>query len=165
MQRLRAFALITLLAGACSAPVDGKASVSPESGAVPATVGHVIDGDTVVVRLPSGEDETVRLIGVDAPEAGECYGDEARRALEILLPVGSPLFLSADVSDRDRFDRLLRYLWVGDLSINQELVRRGGAVARRYPPDTAMAEELARAESMARSRELGLWAPDACEAT
>lgn len=165
VQRLPTVVLIALLAGACASRVDADVRVSPQSGGVPATVVQVVDGDTVIVRLPSGEDETVRLIGVDAPEAGECHGDEATRALEALLPVGSSMSLTADVSDRDRYGRLLRYLWVGDFSINRELVVRGEAVARRYPPDTAMAEQLARAESMAAHLGLGLWAAEACEAT
>jgi micrococcal nuclease len=66
------------------------------------------------------------------------------------------------VSDLDDFGRLLRYLWVGSMSVNEESVRRGAAISRRYPPDTAMSERLDAAQDAARAAGAGLWSPTAC---
>lgn len=126
------------------------------------TVLSVIDGDTVTVALSDGGSDIVRLIGINTPEFGECFADVATDVLTALAPPGSQVGMTRDISDRDRFERLLRYLWVGHMSVNEELVRRGAAVARRYQPDTAMANRFVEAQSQAKSAELGLWAPDAC---
>ena len=126
------------------------------------SVVSITDGDTVKVEFAQGTVEPVRLIGVNSPDANECWVNEAGRALASIVPPGSEIGITADVSDRDDFDRLLRYLWVGGLSVNEEMVRRGAAIARRYAPDTAMAERLEGAQLEAKEAELGLWAPDAC---
>ncbi len=126
------------------------------------TVLYIIDGDTLTVTLSDGRIDTVRLIGIDTPEFGECFADEATAVLTALAPPGSQIGMTGDVSDRDQFDRLLRYLWVGQVSVNEELVSRGAAVARQYPPDTAMANRFENAQSVAISAGLGLWAPEAC---
>jgi micrococcal nuclease len=128
----------------------------------PATVVSVIDGDTIEVTRSDGSREPVRLIGIDAPERGECWAVEATTVLESLIPVGSEIGMTSDQSDRDQFDRLLRYLWVGSMSVNEELVRQGAAISRRYPPDTAMSTRLDAAQDAARAAGAGLWALDAC---
>jgi len=130
--------------------------------AEPFTVASITDGDTIRVRDGGGGEIAVRLIGIDSPEIGECFFGEAALTLAALTPVGSTIGITRDVSEVDGFDRLLRYLWRGRMSVNEEMVRRGAAISRRYPPDTAMAERLALAQSEAREAELGLWAPDAC---
>lgn len=127
-----------------------------------AVVRTVVDGDTVEVGNEAGSVETVRLIGINAPETGECYWDRATQELAGLAPVGGELVMIPDVSDRDRFGRLLRYLWVGDILVNEELVRAGAAIAVRYPPDTAEADRLRAAQTEAQRAGAGLWAPDAC---
>ncbi len=131
-------------------------------GAVRAAVVSITDGDTLQVELDDGSTAAVRLIGINSPESSECFADEASLALGSLAPPGSRVGLTVDVSDRDRFDRLLRYLWVGGMSVNEELVRRGAALARRYPPDTALADRFTTAQTAARVSGIGLWAPDAC---
>ena len=68
----------------------------------------------------------------------------------------------ADRSDRDQFDRLLRYVFADGIFVNAELVDRGLAVARRYAPDTGRADELDLAQQRARAAGLGMWAADAC---
>jgi micrococcal nuclease len=138
-------------------PVEGS---PPRSET--ATVENVVDGDTIVVRLENGIRERVRLIGIDSPEMGECFADEARAALAELLPRGRAVAMTTDVSDRDRFQRLLRHLWVAGMHINEELVRRGFAIAKEYPPDVAMAGVLRDAQREAQEAAAGLWAPDAC---
>jgi len=146
-------------------PVAGP-SGDPAGPLIPSaevvTVLGITDGDTIDVVRSDGSTDTVRLIGVNAPERGECWAPEAARVLEVLASVGEEVGMSIDESDRDQFGRLLRYLWVGSLSINEELVRRGAAISRRYPPDTALADRLEAAQDDAMTAGLGLWAPDAC---
>jgi micrococcal nuclease len=127
-----------------------------------ATVLGITDGDTIDVVRGDGSTATVRLIGINAPERGECWSPEAARVLEALASAGGEIGMSIDESDRDQFGRLLRYIWVGSLSINEELVRRGAAISRRYPPDTALAVRFEAAQDDAMAAGLGLWASDAC---
>lgn len=128
----------------------------PEPTAESAIVNYVFDGDTIEVDL-DGTTERVRLIGINSPEIGECWVDEARSTLADLLPEGTAVGMTTDVSNRDQFDRLLRYVWVDSLSVNEELVRRGAAVSRRYPPDTAMSDRFDAAQDEARGEDRGLW--------
>jgi micrococcal nuclease len=123
---------------------------------VEAVVIRIIDGDTIRVLLSEGEEEPVRLIGIDASEQGDPLADEATAFLARLVD-GETVMLVADQSNRDRYNRLLRYVFVDDLFVNEELVRAGLALARRYPPDTAMAERLEKAEADARRDEVGVW--------
>lgn len=123
-------------------------------------VASVIDGDTIRVLMPDGTNESVRLIGIDAPEDGSLLDREATSYMEELV-LGKDVRMVIDVSDRDRFDRLLRYIYVGDLFVNEEMVRVGLAIAKRYEPDTAMARVLEAAQGGAESAALGLFSPEA----
>ena len=126
-----------------------------------AEVISITDGDTVRVRLATGAIEPVRLIGINAPEGGECYASEATAALTSLAK--GEITMTSDISDRDQYDRLLRYIWTADGDfINEILVRDGYALARDYPPDSEHAVRLAQAQSAAKEGNIGLWAPDAC---
>jgi micrococcal nuclease len=142
------------------------------ASAPPSTV-TVLDGDTIDVVV-GGTVERVRLIGINAPESGECFSDEATTALASLVE-GRALRLEVDTSDRDAYGRLLRYVWADgadgadgagrgerETSVNERLVRDGFAIARRYEPDTALSDRLDAAQAEARRSGLGLWAPDAC---
>lgn len=142
------------LSGDPEDPLDPSAEV--------ATVASVTDGDTVDVTLRDGSRETVRLTGINAPERGECWASEATGVLEALIPPGDEIGMTVDESDRDQFGRLLRYLWVGSMSVNEELVRRGAAISRRYPPDTALSDRFDAAQEEAEAESRGMWAPDAC---
>ena len=107
-----------------------------------ATVVDVIDGDTIDVNV-NGSIERVRYIGIDTPERGDACGSEATQANAALV-AGQTVRMVRDVSERDRFDRLLRYVYLTDgRFVNGELVAGGWAIAREYPPDTAMASVLA----------------------
>lgn len=139
---------------------DPKGPLDPSAEV--ATVASITDGDTIDVTLSDGSRETVRLIGVNAPERGECWASEATRVLEALIPPGDVMGMTTDESDRDQFGRLLRYLWVGSMSVNEELVRRGAAISRRYPPDTAFSDRFDAAQENAEAESRGMWAPDAC---
>lgn len=132
--------------------------------ALRARVLSVVDGDTLVVVV-GGVEERLRLIGIDAPERGECWSGEATAALGELVGDGEVL-LTTDTSDRDQFGRLLRHVWLPDGTfVNEALVERGAAIARAYPPDTQWADRLSAAADRARTAGIGLWSPSACGAS
>jgi len=98
-----------------------------------ALVTRVIDGDTIDVEI-NGEQYRVRYVGVNTPERDEpCYSDatDANRA----LVEGRTVILQVDTSDTDRYDRLLRYIYVDGVFVNQALVEQGFAEAVLYRPD------------------------------
>ena len=121
-----------------------------------ATVASITDGDTIRVILADGSNVPVRLIGIDAPETNDTLTAESTEFLASLLE-GQEVYLVPDVSDRDMYDRLLRYVYVGENFINEEMVENGFAVAKEYPPDTAHADELAQAQQRAETQSYGLW--------
>ena len=122
---------------------------------------EIVDGDTLYVSGPAGELE-VRIIGVNTPESGECFYEEATDALAGLV-AGNDLVLVADRSDVDQFGRALRYVETIDgVDVGAELVADGFAIARRYPPDDARADRYAELQRDAQHEGRGLWAPDAC---
>jgi hypothetical protein len=82
--------------------------------------------------------------------------------LATLVPEGTVIGMTRDVSEVDEFGRLLRYLWRDGMFVNEEMVRLGAAIAGRYPPDTSMAETLERAQVEASEAQRGLWDPEAC---
>ena len=134
----------------------------------PATVMRVIDGDTIEVVLWSTQRlETVRYIGIDTPETVhpsrpvEPLGPEATQANRALVD-GNAVTLERDVTNRDRYGRLLRYVYVEangqNLLVNAELVRRGLAHSSPYPPDVTYQASIARAEAEAKRAGRGLWA-------
>lgn len=92
------------------------------------TLVRVIDGDTIVVSI-DGTEERVRLVGIDTPEEGMCGFEEATRGLELLLSSTNVGLVEAGVSDRDQFDRLLRYLEIDGSDLGLELIRAGLAEA------------------------------------
>lgn len=141
---------------------SGDPSAAMPPGAEVVTMKSITDGDTLDVQVNDGSVFEVRMIGTNSPEFGECFSDEATRVLAALAPAGSRVGMTRDVSEFDQFDRLLRYLWVGGMSINEEMVRRGAAISRSYPPDTAMAMRLEDAQAAAKQAELGVWSPTAC---
>lgn len=119
----------------------------------------VIDGDTIEVEI-NGASFKVRYIGIDAPESTtqiDYFGKEAAARNQVLVD-GREVTLIKDVSETDRYNRLLRYVMVGEVFVNYELVRGGYANAFRYPPDVACAEVFRLAERQAREEGLGLWA-------
>lgn len=124
-----------------------------------ARVVRVVDGDTIVV-LRNGTETRVRLIGINAPESGECLAQEAGRRLEELL--GGEVRLETDEEETDRFGRMLAYIWAGDILVNERLAAEGLALARGYPPNISRQTILDAAEADARRERAGMWAPDAC---
>jgi endonuclease YncB( thermonuclease family) len=117
-------------------------------------VQRVIDGNTF--ELTDGN--IVRLIGIDAPEAGESCSTEATNHLSSLIS-GETVYLEKDVSETDIDGRLLRYVYVNGVFVNHELVYDGYAYAVSYPPDIAFSTQLADAEEDAVNNDRGcLWA-------
>jgi micrococcal nuclease len=131
-----------------------------------ATVVRVVDGDTVRVRFPGGSDEeSVRLLGIDTPETHgpgglrECFGREASDHTTSLLPPGERVRLVRDVEARDRYGRLLAYVYRSrdDLFVNLALAEDGFATTLTYAPNVAHRDELVAAVAAARDRDKGLW--------
>jgi micrococcal nuclease len=151
-----------LLATACSGRL-GASGPEPAVGGRGRAV-KVVDGDTVDVAL-DGRTERVRLLGIDTPESVkpdtpvQCFGNEATTRLAALLPRDTPVRLVRDVEERDRFGRLLAYVYrqPDDLFVNLDLVRGGYAQVLTFPPNVAHAAELERAAREARSSSRGLW--------
>ena len=112
---------------------------------------EIIDGDTF--RLETGE--TVRLIGIDAPELSQPGGVLSREYLAHLI-LGKPITLEKGSEDRDRYHRLLRFVYIGDLCINEEMIRQGYAEAR-YLPENPIRNYYLQLEIQAEAARTGLW--------
>lgn len=128
---------------------------SRSSGLEEFLVTKVIDGDTVVIE----GGEVVRYIGIDTPEisqGNECFAKEASDKNKELV-LGKMVRLEKDVSERDRYGRLLRYVWIGETFVNDYLVRQGYATAVSYPPDIKYQELFRQAEKETREGSKGLW--------
>ena len=143
------------------ASLQGVTACIPPQEPQQATVTRIVDGDTIHVSL-NGQDYTVRYIGMDTPEDTtkvEYFGPEATEANRALV-AGKTVLLYKDVSETDRYGRLLRFVVIpGDppVFVNYELVRRGFANTTTYPPDVACAETYRAAEAQARQEGVGLW--------
>lgn len=157
---LSAFLSIALMivAAFLVVPEEKSSNTSSET-----RVSRVVDGDTI--ELENGS--KIRYIGVDTPESVdprrgvECFGKEASERNRALVE-GRAVRLESDVSDTDMYDRLLRYVFVGDLFVNEYLVREGYARASSYPPDVKYQTLFREAEREAREMKRGLWADGAC---
>ena len=164
---LGAVALLALLVLALLRGCDENGDDGPQGGgATPAgkeTTGEVVevtDGDTIEVSLPEGV-EDVRYIGVDTPEVDpdigvECFGKQASE-LNRELVEGEQVRLVFDAERRDRYDRLLAYVYVGETFVNAELVRRGYARTLTIEPNDTFAERFARLAQEAANAGRGLW--------
>ncbi|MBU1890802.1 thermonuclease family protein, partial [Patescibacteria group bacterium] len=121
-----------------------------------ALVIEVIDGDTI--KIEGGV--TIRYLGMDTPEPShkppDCYAKEASEKNREMVE-GQTVRIIKDVRDRDRYGRLLRYVYVDDTFVNLELVKQGYARAFTVPPDIAYEEDLLIAEQEARESKNGLW--------
>lgn len=150
---------LTLLVWTIAEEPREAATVAPPSVSPAPTlleVRRVIDGDTLVVVTPSGE-ETVRLLAVDTPERGDCYAPEATRFLAEKTAEGVVLESDVTQPDRDRFGRLLRYVNVNEQNLNLQMLQQG--MARRYDlrGRDRYAAAFDAAEAQARSEGVGLW--------
>ncbi len=167
-RRFAAVCLAAIAVAACR-----PAEPAPGSGSSPcdlfpgdprfavARVDRVVDGDTIEVTL-DGRQQRVRYIGIDAPESVkpdwpvEYYGPEASDYNKKLVG-GRDICLEKDVSETDRFGRLLRYAYIGDTFVNDKMIRDGYARAVTFPPDVKYVDLLRAAEREARDAGRGLW--------
>ena len=139
---------------------DGQATEGIEGERVQVT--EVVDGDTI-----KAGGNTIRLVGIDTPETVDprrpvgCFGKEASNETKGLL-TGKVVILQKDVSDKDKYGRLLRLIYLpldnGQiLFVNDYLVRAGFAKLYTYPPDLKFNEEFKNAEKEAKDHKKGLW--------
>lgn len=119
---------------------------------------RVVDGDTIVIE----GNKKLRYIGMNAPESVDprrpvqCYGEEASKRNKELVE-GKTITLEKDVSETDKYGRLLRYVYLNGVMINKQLVEEGYALASSYPPDIKHQPELRLAQKNALSNHRGLW--------
>jgi len=135
-----------------------------------AEVIEVIDGDTIVIRLENGQEERTRLIGVDTPESTreiEPFGKEAT-AFTTKSLTGRIVYIESDVSERDRFGRLLAYVWLSKPTDNSEaevrakmfnadLLLQGYASIMTIQPNVKYSDIFLIFEREAREALIGLW--------
>ncbi len=155
-------------------PTSASSAVLSESVSETFKVTRVIDGDTI--EIEGGK--MVRYIGMDTPETVDprrpvgCFGKEASDKNKELVE-GKQVRLEKDISETDKYDRLLRYVYVGDPStslrtsifVNDFLVRQGFAKISTYPPDVKYQDQFLEAEREAREKNLGLWSGCSISAT
>jgi micrococcal nuclease len=126
-------------------------------------VTKVVDGDTIV--LSNGKH--LRYIGIDTPEISykktpDCFGNEAKEYNKNLV-LNKKVRIEKDISETDKYNRLLRYVYLVNESttsaefVNEDLVKKGYAVVSTYPPDIKFVDLLLKAQEYARSNNLGLW--------
>lgn len=133
--------------------------VRPVDDGLDITVERVSDGDSLRADSAQGELE-IRLLGVNAPERDDCFGDAAADELRSLLATG-PVTLHPWPGDVDQFGRHLGFLMAEGTFVNLSLVESGHAIARAQS-DHGFEEEFEAAERTASASGIGLWAADAC---
>jgi micrococcal nuclease len=154
--------VVVLVAAVLAARLAAKdRETSPEG--VRGQVTRIVDGDTIHVDL-GGTDETVRYIGIDTPESVkpgtpvECFAKKASARNRALLQ-GTDVKLVFDVERRDRYGRLLAYVYRADdgTFVNAALVRDGYARTLTVPPNVRYADRFAKLQTEAREHDRGLW--------
>lgn len=131
-------------------------------------VERVVDGDTIVVNDSLGESFTVRLIGIDAPETHhpqkpvQCFGEEATvRLTELLDDAQIRLVPDATQADKDKYGRLLRYVYLPDETfVNELLIKEGYAFEYTYDSHPYLfQDDFMQAQQEAFDSKRGLWGP------
>ena len=112
----------------------------------------VIDGDTI--ELQGGR--RVRYLGIDTPESGEYYAEEATARNKELVE-GKTIELQRGDRDQDEYGRLLRYVYVDGVFVNAELIAQGYAKAYIFDPDDRYSQILVQLEQYAKMKNRGLW--------
>lgn len=136
-------------------------TISGKAIGIPVTIERVIDGDTVEIAY-NGQKERVRLIGVDTPETVhptkevQGYGVEASEFTKTQL-TGKRVQLEFDVEQRDRYGRLLGYIWLDGVMFNETLIKEGYAQLSTFPPNVKYVERFKAAQTEARNAKKGLW--------
>lgn len=115
----------------------------------------IIDGDSLLVKY-KGRSQEVRLIGIDAPEWGQEYGTQAKSHV-LNCCYGQDLRLEFDREKKDRYGRLLAYVYCGNKMLNKEMVRAGMAIAIKVKPNTKYYRQLKQIEKQAQAQRQGFW--------
>jgi micrococcal nuclease len=137
-------------------PPTSKVSCVPAQTPQLGIVTKVVDGDTIDVAIDN-QTFPVRYIGMDTPESGEPMGLQAKTQ-NALLVEGKSVTLYRDKSETDQYNQLLRYVFVGDIFVNYEMVKSGYGEAKSYELDTACDNYFVQAQNEAMAASLGLWA-------
>jgi endonuclease YncB( thermonuclease family) len=161
---MRKVSVLSLLALASLLGVIGTGSAaSPAAGAgaftFRGTVTHIVDGDTLDVRLASGKVERIRLIGIDTPERGVCYGAQAtERSRRLAMSKLVVLRGDATQDTRDRYGRLLAYVWIpGGKDLGYQLLAGGFAKVYVYRDAFVRLPAYRNAEATAKGLTAGQW--------
>ena len=158
-------AIFFLVVSCSQATTPPNYTVTVPPSAQIADVVRIIDGDTIEVNI-SGVPYTVRYIGIDTPETKhptrgvEPYGPEASEKNRQLLE-GKTVYLEKDVSETDRYGRLLRYVYVDAVMVNAVLVEDGYAQVSTYPPDVKHVDLFLKLQREAREKSRGIWSAEA----
>lgn len=144
--------------------VDADKKSSEEIILEKAIIVDVIDGDTIKVEFSNGNVETIRLLLVDTPETvkpdtpEQPFGKEASDYMKKRLIKDTVVDIERGIEERDKYDRLLAYVYVNGKQINEELVKEGLArVAYVFEPNTKYLERLKNAETEAKTKGIGIW--------
>ena len=169
--RLISLLFVTALVALCQPAIAAPPSRTS------ATILYVTDGDTIKVKI-DGRKESVRLIGIDAPESKhndraykQAYrsstdvesivklGKQSKQHLLKLAPEGSLVKLEQDVEPRDRYGRILAYVYLPDGSmVNEQMLEMGYASPLTIPPNVKYVDRLTNAAKRGRAANRGLWA-------
>jgi micrococcal nuclease len=156
---------LSAAAAAASPSIETKTTLKPDPDGryVNAKIVKVVDGDTMNVLLDKKQ-ETIRLLLVDTPETVhpqkpvEPFGPEASKFAKDTLLSGQDVKLEIDVSERDKYGRLLCYLWINDKLFNEMLLEKGLArVAYVYPPNIKYVDQFREIQKKAQNSGVGIW--------
>lgn len=125
---------------------------------------RVIDGDTVEVKLSNGDIETIRLLLIDTPESvhpekkEQPYGKESSNFAKKTLKEGKKAQLEKGSPERDKYGRLLGYIWIDNINFNQLMIEKGYArIAYVYEPNTKYLNEFEKVEKQAKDNKVNIW--------
>jgi micrococcal nuclease len=147
-------------------PLGQQASLAKE-GIHQARVHQVNDGDTITLLL-EGRKYRSRLIGVDAPEMKQRpWGRRAKEHLiQVMRRTNWTVYIETDVERRDKYGRLLTYLWTKKHTfINEMMIADGYAVLFTIEPNIKYSDRFSKAEGRAREEQKGIWGPQGLKET
>ncbi|OYD09657.1 thermonuclease family protein [Paludifilum halophilum] len=161
---MRKVALILFLALVLLTGCQSDSGENPDSSRrIPVELVRVVDGDTVTVNI-EGKKESVRFLLVDTPETNhprlgeQPYGAQAKSFTKKMLNQAETVELEKDVSERDKYGRLLAYLYADGVSVQEELLKKGLArVAYIYPPNVKYVDRYRSMQEEARHKQRGIW--------
>jgi micrococcal nuclease len=152
--------LAVVIAASQLASCDSEDRLLPPGERVDVVLDRVVDGDTARFII-DGRSESVRYIGIDTPEVSgpgspECYGEEATR-FNVSRLAGGSIQLEGDQEERDRYGRLLAYVYVDGGLLNAEILERGYGETLTIPPNDYLSSEFERLADDAESNRRGKW--------